>query len=197
MWLALSTEVGSRCWPFGRLFSARTRCAGIGSAWSMRPGFTKLNIASRCPRNSTPIWKHRVEPIYVSHLHGDVNAHTFGGLLNMDGIEGSVNARTSGGSITLAGGKGQAIVHTSGGGIFIKDAAGSVDASTSGGIVNASLLGQPNANCRLYTSGGRIDVRLDRDVMSILTRPLPEAAFGPTLPSRTTLSGIAMNCARL
>lgn len=102
-------------------------------------------------------------PIYVSRLRGDVNAHTFGGMLNIDGIEGAVNARTSGGSITLAGGKGRAIVHTSGGGIFIKDATGSIDASTSGGIVTASLLGQPNADCRFYTSGGRIDVRLNRD----------------------------------
>ncbi|MGA2880712.1 MAG: DUF4097 family beta strand repeat-containing protein [Bryobacteraceae bacterium] len=102
-------------------------------------------------------------PIFVSRLNGEVNARTSGGSLDFDGIDGAVNARTSGGSITLTGGKGRAIVHTSGGGIQIRDAVGPIDASTSGGGVRVSLLGQPKEECRLYTSGGSIDVRLDKD----------------------------------
>lgn len=95
-------------------------------------------------------------PISVSHLRGEVNAHTSGGPLNFDGIDGPVNGRTSGGGITLVGGKGRADVHTSGGPIAIKEIAGDVDATTSGGGI--SIEGNVG-RVRARTSGGPIWIR--------------------------------------
>lgn len=83
--------------------------------------------------------------IRVSEVTGDLDASTSGGPISVDRVSGSIRARTSGGWISLGG------------------ATGAIDASTSGGSVTASLLAQPQQECRLSTSGGSIRVSLPKD----------------------------------
>ena len=51
-------------------------------------------------------------------------------------------------------------VHTSGGNIDLEEAAGPIEASTSAGNVRAVVHKQPEAACRLATSGGSVTVEL-------------------------------------
>ncbi len=120
--------------------------------------------------------------ITISDLEGDVKAHTSGGSLNMGKIRGTVYGRTSGGSVTLEGCQGRANVHTSGGSIRIGKVAGPVEANTSGGSIEveevmgtiqaetsgghigATLSHQPDADCRLSSSGGGIQVYIRQDL---------------------------------
>jgi hypothetical protein len=121
-------------------------------------------------------------PIDVRDLGGELNAHTSGGGITLEGgqgratvhtsggpirvkeSEGDVDASTSGGPISIEGNLGRVRARTSGGPIMIRDASGSVDASTSGGPVTASLIAQPKEECRLTTSGGGITVTLARNI---------------------------------
>lgn len=121
-------------------------------------------------------------PIFISGLNGEVNGKTSGGSITLSGgkgrsmvhtsggsihikeVSGDVDASTSGGGISIERTSGRVKAHTSGGGIDIREATGAIDASTSGGGVTASLLGQPTDECRLYTSGGSINVSLGKDV---------------------------------
>ena len=91
---------------------------------------------------------------------GRVIAHTSGGPIRMTDIAGDVDASTSGGGISIEGASGRVKAHTSGGPISATDIGGTIDASTSGGGVTASLTGQPKGECRFYSSGGPIVVKL-------------------------------------
>jgi len=94
----------------------------------------------------------------------NASVETAGGAISIKDMRGEVEASTSGGGISIERNSGRVRAHTSGGGIEIQDAMGAIDASTSGGGVNASLLGQPNQECRLYTAGGSINVSLSKDI---------------------------------
>jgi hypothetical protein len=95
---------------------------------------------------------------------GKAVVHTSGGSISIREVAGDVDASTSGGSISIERASGRVSAHTSGGGISVGEAIGAIDASTSGGSVTASLLAQPKDECRLYTSGGSINVNLGKDV---------------------------------
>jgi hypothetical protein len=103
-------------------------------------------------------------PIDLTRLKGEVKAHTSGGPIRIMEVAGEVNATTSGGPISIERNLGRVRAHTSGGGIEIREATGAIDASTSGGGVDASLLGQPKEEFRLYTSGGSINLSLRKDI---------------------------------
>jgi len=103
-------------------------------------------------------------PISVSSLKGELKAHTSGGPIRITEVAGDVDVSTSGGPISIERTAGRVKAHTSGGPIEISEATGAVDASTSGGPMRASLAAQPKAECRLYTSGGSIDVSLGKDI---------------------------------
>jgi hypothetical protein len=120
--------------------------------------------------------------IYLRDLDGEMNARTSGGGITLEGgkgkavmhtsggpiriaqVTGDLDASTSGGSISIERNLGRVRARTSGGSIEIREAAGAIDASTAGGSVSASLVGQPKEDTRLFTSGGSIDVRLNRNV---------------------------------
>jgi hypothetical protein len=120
--------------------------------------------------------------IYLRDLNGQVNARTSGGGITLEGIQGQavvhtsggsiriaqvtgdVEATTSGGSISIERNSGRVRARTLGGSIEIREASGAIDASTAGGGVSASLVGQPKEDTRLFTSGGSIDVTLNRNV---------------------------------
>ena len=121
-------------------------------------------------------------PVFLTRVDGDVNARTSGGSITLSGgrgkavvhtsggtiritdAAGDVDASTSGGAIYIERNSGRVKAHTSGGGIEIREAVGAINASTSGGAVWASLAGQPKDESRLYTSGGSINVSLNRNI---------------------------------
>ena len=102
--------------------------------------------------------------IQVSEVSGTIDIDTSGGGIRIAEITGDVDAKTSGGSITAREVVGDLLLRTSGGGITVQGAAGTVDAKTSGGSVSASFTKQPDADCRLSTSGGSVTVYLDPDL---------------------------------
>jgi len=120
--------------------------------------------------------------IEVKNLEGSIDAETSGGSLAFENTNGFIRGRTSGGSISMykcigdsdiktSGGSitleridGDVEAHTSGGSITLDEIKGAVDASTSGGSITAYIVGQPNSDCRLATSGGSINIKLDRDI---------------------------------
>jgi len=101
--------------------------------------------------------------ITLTGTRGRAVVRTSGGPIRISDTEGDVDASTSGGPIAIDGVSGRVKAHTSGGSIDAQGITGAIDASTSGGWVNASLRGQPQNECRLYTAGGSISVSLPRD----------------------------------
>jgi Putative adhesin len=101
--------------------------------------------------------------ITLDGVKGRTVVHTSGGSIHVSDVAGDVDASTSGGSVSVDRVSGSVRAHTSGGWISLGNAAGAIDASTSGGSVTASLLAQPQQECRLSTSGGSIKVSLSKD----------------------------------
>ncbi len=83
----------------------------------------------------------------------DVDLHTSGGHIEIDGVEGDVAARTSGGHMNLANIGGPVNAHTSGGSITASDLRSAADLSTSGGRIKVDSIA---GNSKLKTSGGSI-----------------------------------------
>jgi hypothetical protein len=101
--------------------------------------------------------------ITLAGVKGRMAVHTSGGFIHISEVTGDVDASTSGGPISVDRVSGSVRAHTSGGWISLGGATGAIDASTSGGSVTASLLTQPQQECRLSTSGGSIRVSLSKD----------------------------------
>ena len=119
-------------------------------------------------------------PITVGDLNGVVNARTSGGPIRLGKLGTTVDARTSGGSINLDEAKGEATLDTSGGPIAVGRLGGpsdlstsggsiridavehSVRAHTSGGSIRAGLVGSPKGDCKFDTSGGSVQVTVDK-----------------------------------
>jgi Putative adhesin len=101
--------------------------------------------------------------IALTGIKGKTVVHTSGGAIRITDTTGDVDASTSGGSISIDNVSGRVKAHTSGGWIEARQIAGAIDASTSGGSVTASLIAQPQQDCRFYTAGGSIDVSLIKD----------------------------------
>ena len=116
-------------------------------------------------------------PIFVSNTSGRVNAHTSGGPIHIREVAGDVEASTSGGGISIERNLGRVRAHTSGGGIEITEARGAIEASTSGGGVTASLVGQPNQDCR-FDHVGRQHPRQPEQRCSRRSRCLHERRQG-------------------
>jgi hypothetical protein len=98
--------------------------------------------------------------IALSGVTGKSAVHTSGGWIRVSDMSGDLDASTSGGWISIDTASGRIKVHTSGGWITARAISGTIDASTSGGGVTAALVAQPRAECRLYTSGGWINLSL-------------------------------------
>jgi hypothetical protein len=102
--------------------------------------------------------------ITLAGVKGRTVVHTSGGSIRVAEVVGDVDASTNGGSISVDRVSGSLRAHTSGGWISLGGTTGAIDASTSGGSVTASLIAQPQKECRLSTSGGSIHVHLANDL---------------------------------
>lgn len=83
----------------------------------------------------------------------DVDLHTSGGHIEIEGVKGEVAARTSGGHMKLAHIGGPVNAHTSGGSITASDLKSEANLSTSGGRIKVDSIA---GNSKLKTSGGSI-----------------------------------------
>jgi hypothetical protein len=146
--------------------------------WFSRP----LSIEINLPREFNIDLESSGGHIHVNDLTGTMATRTSGGSLRFDTVDGMVKGNTSGGSIYLestsesaelgtSGGTitvgtvdGAVTARTSGGAISIERAGGTVDARTSGGSIEATFDRQPDADSRLTTSGGSIDIRVNPDL---------------------------------
>lgn len=102
--------------------------------------------------------------LHFEQVHGSIQAKTSGGSIKVGNCSGMVDVMTSGGSIKIGEVKGEVVAHTSGGSIKVEEVMGMIDASTSGGSITARIAGQPGDDCRLTTSGGSVNVYLNRDI---------------------------------
>jgi hypothetical protein len=120
-------------------------------------------------------------------VDGPITGRTSGGAISLTGTTGDADLRTSGGKITIGTVQGTIDAHTSGGGISIDSAGGAVNAKTSGGSITAAFAGQPDADCRLFTSGGSINVSVDPEVALTLEAKTSGSRIRTDLP--ITVSG--------
>lgn len=91
----------------------------------------------------------------------DVELHTSGGHIEIDGVEGEVAARTSGGHMKLANIGEPVNAHTSGGSVTASDLRSGANLSTSGGPIKVDSIA---GNSKLKTSGGSINASFPRGI---------------------------------
>ena len=91
--------------------------------------------------------------IAVNGIKGEIKSNTSGGELKFTALEGPIDARTSGGNIAMKDCAGDTRISTSGGGIDINNGSGRLDARTSGGSI---AVRQFIGDTEVRTSGGRL-----------------------------------------
>ena len=101
-------------------------------------------------------------PIEVDGLIGGLDAHTSGGPIRLREVTGDAHISTSGGPITVESLNGNLQAQTSGGGIRIDRVSGYVEAKTSGGGVHVNYSPGDRRGGVIESSGGGIEVALDR-----------------------------------
>jgi hypothetical protein len=124
--------------------------------------------------------------IGVGDLAGRIEARTSGGDVKVGTIDGAVDAGTSGGNVTLVACTGDTKLHTSGGDVHADKIAGKADLNTSGGNVSVGLVenvlsahtsggnvraaigGSLKGDCTLETSGGDVEVKVDKTAAFLL-----------------------------
>ncbi|HJQ69092.1 MAG TPA: DUF4097 family beta strand repeat-containing protein [Blastocatellia bacterium] len=99
-------------------------------------------------------------PIAARDIDGEVVVKTSGGGIEVINITNDVVAHTSGGSITARRIEGKLDAKTSGGSLNFEEVSGEIDGRSSGGSVTARFSKPIDANCRLETSGGTVNVYL-------------------------------------
>jgi DUF4097 and DUF4098 domain-containing protein YvlB len=98
--------------------------------------------------------------LHFDRIDGEISGQTSGGSIDIGDVTGSTDIDTSGGSIKIIRAGGSIDAHTSGGSITVEEVMGNIQADTSGGSIKATISRQPQADCRLTTSGGSITVHL-------------------------------------
>jgi hypothetical protein len=91
--------------------------------------------------------------IAVNGIKGEIKSNTSGGELKFTALNGPIDARTSGGHISMKECAGDTHISTSGGGIEIDNGSGTLDARTSGGSI---AVRQFSGDTEVRTSGGKL-----------------------------------------
>jgi hypothetical protein len=98
--------------------------------------------------------------ISAKEIEGEVEINTSGGTIDVSDVSNDVVAHTSGGSITAKRIEGKLDARSSGGSLNFENITGDIEGYTSGGSVTARFSKPMEADCRLETSGGSVDVFL-------------------------------------
>ncbi len=104
-------------------------------------------------------------------MTNDVVAHTSGGSITAKHIEGKLDAKTSGGSLNF------------------EEITGAIEGSSSGGSVTARFSKPIEANCRLETSGGSVNVYLPENSQFDLDAEAGSGQIVTEFPVAITLQG--------
>ncbi len=123
-------------------------------------------------------------PIEVMGLNGNLEAYTSGGPIHIREVTGDAHVATSGGPIEVEALEGTLKAHTSGGGIRIDRVSGFVEAKTSGGPIHATYSPGNLHGGDLDTSGGSIDVSIDRAANLNLDAETSGGSVSSDLPVR-------------
>jgi len=123
-------------------------------------------------------------PIEVSGLNGSLEAYTSGGPIHVREVTGDAHIGTSGGPIEVEALDGNLHAHTSGGGIHIDRVSGYVEAKTSGGPIRATYSPGNRHGGELESSGGSIEVTLDRSANLNLDASTSGGSVSSDLPVR-------------
>jgi DUF4097 and DUF4098 domain-containing protein YvlB len=91
--------------------------------------------------------------IVVNGIKGEIKSNTSGGELKFTALQGPIDARTSGGNIAMKDCAGETRISTSGGGIEIDNGSGRLDARTSGGSI---AVHQFSGDTEVRTNGGKL-----------------------------------------
>jgi DUF4097 and DUF4098 domain-containing protein YvlB len=100
----------------------------------------------------------------VHDCRGDVELASSGGNVRAVAIRGRVNARSSGGEVRIERAAGDVHGSSSGGGVEILQAGGRVVAGSSGGEVKVSFAPGNAHGGEITSSGGGVEIRVDRAV---------------------------------
>ncbi|HEX5735920.1 MAG TPA: DUF4097 family beta strand repeat-containing protein [Blastocatellia bacterium] len=98
--------------------------------------------------------------VVVRDIEGEVVVKTSGGGIEINNVTNNVVAHTSGGTINARRIEGTLDAKTSGGSLNFEEIAGEIDGRSSGGNVTARFSRPIEANCRLETSGGSVNIYL-------------------------------------
>jgi len=101
-------------------------------------------------------------PIEITGLVGILEAFTSGGPIRIREVTGNAEVSTSGGPINAEAVEGNLKAHTSGGPIQVDRVSGYVEAKTSGGAIRVTYTPGNYHGGDLVTSGGSIEVAIDR-----------------------------------
>lgn len=124
-------------------------------------------------------------PIDVTGLNGGLEAYTSGGPIRLREVTGDARVGTSGGPISVEELEGNLVAHTSGGGIEVKGVSGHVEAKTSGGSIRVTYSPGNRRGGNLETSGGHIDVAIDRSASLFVDAATSGGSVHSDLPVRS------------
>ena len=127
--------------------------------------------------------------INVKDIEGEAIVKTSGGSINVTNVSENVVAHTSGGSITANRVGGKLEAKTSGGSLNFEDIAGEIEGQSSGGSVTARFLKPIEANCRLETSGGSVNLFLPENSRFDLDAEANSGHVVTEFPIAITLQG--------
>jgi DUF4097 and DUF4098 domain-containing protein YvlB len=127
--------------------------------------------------------------IGVKQIEGEVVVKTSGGSIDVNGVSSGVVAHTSGGSITAKRIDGKLDAKTSGGSLYFEEISGDIDGRSSGGSLTARFLKPIEANCRLETSGGSVNVYLPENSQFELDAEAGSGQIVTEFPVALTLQG--------
>jgi hypothetical protein len=123
-------------------------------------------------------------PIEVTGLSGNLDANTSGGPIRIREVTGDAHVATSGGRIDVEALDGNLQAHTSGGGIRIDRVSGYVVAKTSGGSIRANHSPGNRHGGEFESSGGSIEVAIDRSANLNLDASTSGGSVSSDLPVR-------------
>ena len=130
-------------------------------------------------------------PIEVTGLTGNLEAFTSGGPIRLHEVTGDAHVGTSGGPIDAEAVDGNLHAHTSGGGIRIERVSGYVEAKTSGGSIHATYSPGNVHGGVLETSGGSIELAIDRSANLNLDASTSGGSVSSEIPVHSTATSFS------
>lgn len=161
-------------------------CAGVSGAVTAKTSGGNLRMGHL---EQAATLETAAGSISVKRVGGKLRARTLGGNIDAGELLGPAILETSAGSITVLTAHAQFEAKTSGGNLDLRDLRNAVTAGTSAGSIKATFTAQPEGDCRLTTSTGNIEVRLDSELAFDLDARASAGRVRTELPVTATVVG--------